>query len=486
MRIQNLSQITNHGNRKGRRIVADILNAGLDAVDPYTNTVKLFSVNGKKALIGNSLFEADNDPDSGVEEVNLDEIGSIYVVGACKGVVRVAQAIEDTFGDFITDGVVIAKYGEECRLKKIRAYFGSHPVPDKGCVEGCKEIVELSRKIKENDLVITISGNGGSSLLTLPVEGITLEDVVEVTRELQIVRGASTADLNAIRNHIDQLKGGKISRLFSKAFEVHLVLTDANHHIFFLEKHDYYGLLEKNVWLHSLTENTTFSDALDVLKKYDMWEICPRSIRDYLLNATPDMETVKYDEFSKYSFRVFGIMPEKENFLQCARRKAEELGIPCYVLATSVFTEASHVAKVYSSIAKNVSDTGSPFVAPVVLLSSGEMLVTVGNSKEIGGRNQEFALASAREITGRRNITIGSVDTDGTDGPGGLNVEGMPKCLGGGIVDGFTFEESLVQNIDIDQALSNHGTSIPLWKLDSGIAISPNISMQDLTCIYIE
>jgi len=486
MRILNYEQLVSHGNKKGREIVASIMEAGLQAADPYHNACKLLRREGDLITIGAALFEAEHDPNAGVEVIDLKNIKHIYVVGAGKGVQRVAKALEEVLGDNLTGGEVVAKHGDDLILNRIHVTFGAHPIPDEGCVEGCKKIIALSQTVTKRDLVFTIIANGGSSLLTLPQEGIGLDDVKYLTKVMQVERGVPTVELNIIRNHIDQLKGGKISRLFSKAQEIHLVVTDANHHVIQDPRHDYFGLLQKNIWLHNLPEGSTFSQAIEVLKKYSAWDVCPKSIRDYLEKATEEDETVKYQEFVKTRFRVFGLMPDSGHFLPAARKKAEELGFHTAVLTQLLQVEAGQYAKVISSIAKNIEQFGEPLQAPVVLFSSSEMLVTVDKHMGVGGRNQEFALAGALEIKGNEHIVIGSADSDGTDGPGGLNLEGAPYCLGGGIVDGTTVQEAALKNIDLQKAIRTHDTSEALWKLNCGMHIEQNISLNDLTVILIQ
>ena len=485
MRILNREALVGHGNVEGRRIVADVMEAGLQAADPWRNAGRLLRREGRLLRVGDPAFEATGDPHAGESIYDLDEVENIYVVGAGKGVQRAALAIEDALGERLTGGCVIAKRGDPVILKHIRVVHGGHPIPDEGCVEGCKAILELAARTTARDLVFTIIGNGGSSLLTMPEEGIALEDVRELTRFMQIERGASTVDLNVIRNHIDQLKGGKIARRFSAAQCVHIVMCDANHHVVQQPRHDYDGLMRHNVWLHNLPEGSTFGEAMEILRRYDAVDHCPPAILDFLRRARPEQETVKYEEFSSYRFRVFGIMPDDEHFIPAVVRRAGELGIPCRVLNRLLHAEASECGKVYGSIARNISDYGEPFPRPMMLVSTGEMLVTVRGEKGVGGRNQEFVLQCALEITGDSRIVVGSADSDGTDGPGGLDLEGAPDCLGGGIVDGYTLAEARKQGVDLLAALRTHDVSRALWRLDCGMHIEQNISLDDLTVLYI-
>ena len=397
---------------------------------------------------------------------------------------RAAKAFEEVLKDRLTGGELICKYGDELILEHIHVTYGAHPVPDDNCVVGSRKILELANGITENDLVITIIANGGSSLLTLPFDDIPLEDVKRIVRVMQIEKGVSTTELNTIRNHIDQLKGGRIARMFSPARMVHIIVADANNHDL-LGLQDYEYLVHKNRWLHNLPEGSIFSDAITVLKHHDAWDICPPSIRQCLIQADPQRETVKYDEYKKMRFRIFGIMPRKYHFLEAAKQKAAEFGYRVGVLSENIQYEASQMGYYAGSIASNIEKSHEPLNPPIALFSTGEMRVTVDQYKGIGGRNQEFALAAATVIKGCSNVVIASVDTDGTDGPGGLRIMGAPKCLAGGIVDGYTADEAEVQGINIQTALKEHNVSEVLWRMGCGISSEQNISLNDLTAILI-
>lgn len=486
MRIKNRNQLIFGKNAHAKRMMLDILDAGLQASDPYQNALKLLHREGNILFVGNPDFEPENDPQSGTERYDLNEFEHIWLVGAGKGVQRVALAFYEILGDRLTGGELIAKYGDELILpSNLHVTLGAHPVPDENCVVGSKQIVELSRRVSEKDLVITVIANGGSALLTLPMDGVPLEDAMRIVQLLQIEKGAKTEDLNKIRNHIDQLKGGRISRLFKKARQLHIEVADVNHYRSELINSDYYDLMTNNMWLHNLPDGTTFSDAVEVLDSYDVWDETPESIRKVLLEADPDKETVKYDEFSQMKFRVFGIMPGKLHYLYAAKKKAEEYGFHTYILSRSMDAEAFALGKAAAGIGMNILYRNEPVSAPAVLLSAGEMRVTVDKFQGVGGRNQEYVLSAACEIGGRDRILIASVDTDGTDGPGGLDIDGAPRCLGGGIVDGESLDLAEKSGVDLKSALIHHATSEALWRIHGGIEIEQNISLNDLSVIMV-
>ena len=481
-RIQNVEMLTSHGNMKGREAVLTILEAGLQATDPYNNTRQLIHLENNKLIIGNKKFEPSGDPQSGDEILDLSRIRHIYVIGAGKGIQRIAKAIEDILGDRLTGGHVIDKKGHPVILSKIGVTLGGHPVPDEDCVKGCRKILEVTNNLNENDLVFTCVSNGVSSLLTMPVPSVSLEDVRKTTYIMQVERGVPDPDLNAIRNHIDMMKGARISRCIQPAKAIHIVAVDSP---------TYDKIMHQNIFLHTLPECTTFQMAVDNLKKWQAWDDVPSSVRNFLTRADPEYETVKAAEFKKMPSRIFGIMPGYQGTIKFlpAMQKAEELGFKPVILAESVkYIEARDAGTYMASVCHAIERIGQPSEPPCALFTSGEVKVTVGAEKGIGGRNQEFALSAAQAITGSENIVIASVDTDGTDGPGiqfNKGPDDLPPCLAGGLVDGETIAEAKKIGINIVEEMKRHNSSSVLWKLKSGIMTTPNISLMDFTVALV-
>jgi glycerate 2-kinase len=480
-RIQNAAALTSHGNVEGRKALVEILEAGLQAADPYYTTLDLLRIEGNRLIAGGKDFEPVGDPQSGEQVIDLSEIDRIYCFGAGKGIQRIAKAIEEVLGDRLTGGHVIAKHGDPIILERIGVTLGAHPVPDEGCVRGCQRIVEMTRGLTERDLVFTMCTNGVSALLTLPAPGVSLEDVRRTTFMMQIERGVPTGDLNPIRNHLDVIKGGRLSRYIQPARAIHIVGWDP---------HTYEQLTRQNVWLHSLPEGSTFETAVRNLKKWDAWDDAPASVRAHLVRADPAHETVKAEEFERARFRIFGVLPECRGRVQAASKKAAELGFEPKVLYNSVAmkAEASQVGMIIATIAAEVATRQHPFVPPVALIGGTEMVVTVGKQAGMGGRNQECALSAAMQIAGYARIVIGSVDTDGTDGPGKQFVDGYEDVpvLNGAIVDGTTVPRAQELGLDVFGELKRHNTSPVLFKLDDGLVASPSVSMNDITVALIQ
>jgi len=478
MRILNSEALVRHGNVEGRRALVQILEAGLQAADPYANARKLIRIEGNRLIVGGRDFEPADDPDTGDAVFELDKIGRIFVIGAGKGMQYAAKAFEDILGDRLAGGHIIAKHGDEHVLTRIGVTYGAHPVPDDGCAEGCRRILEICADLRPDDLVFTVIGNGVSSLLTLPVPGVPMADVSRMTYQMQIERGVPTGDLNTIRNHIDLMKSGRISRHIQPATAIHIICVDPS---------SYDQLMHRNVWLHTLPDCTTFADALKVLDKWDATDVIPESIVTFLRRADPAHETVKADEFAGMRFRIFGIMPNKLGPVPAAKAKAAELGYRPHTLASSLGAEAREAGYTIAAIALTCERQGVPFEPPCALFTSGELLVTVGDEDGIGGRNQEYCLAAALRIAGSKHVLFGAVDTDGTDGPGtqfSQNGVEIP-CLAGAIVDGQTLAEAQAAGIDAYAELRRHNTSPVLWRLGSGVHATHNISVGDLGVVLI-
>lgn len=485
MRIKNKNTITAHGNIKGRKIVAELLDVGLDSLDPYYRVKEFIKIENDKIVINNCGFEMKEDPHSGSLEFDLKDYDRVFLIGAAKGVQRAAVAFEEVLGDILTGGHVIAKHGEEIVCKKIGVTLAGHPVPDECCVEGCKKIEEIANSLTERDLVFTIFGSGCGSLFTYPAGDISIDDISKFTYMMQIEKGVPTSDLNQIRTHIDRFKGGRITRLLSKATMVHIVTADPSKMSTPVLRVSYFDMLKTNTFFPTVATASTYKDCIDIINKWDAWDETPETIKKHLLYGTEETENMSIEEYETYGCRFFGLIFKDSTVYPAVRKKSEELGLNCVMLSEYMEAEAREAGFVDGNMALCCERLGEPFKAPIVLMSSGENVVTVGKETGVGGRNQEYCLASALRISGSDKIVVGAVDTDGTDGPGGFKYPDAPECLSGAIIDGYTVNEAKEKDINLFEALKTHGTSEPLWKLDCGVEAFKGVSALDLRIIYI-
>ena len=474
MIIKNREQLTSHGNVAGREIVLQILSAGFAAADPYDNVRELIRVEGGKLIVGNDEIKPTHMPEllpapaptplpRGPLVFDLSEVGNVYVVGGGKAAQRQAKAIEDSLGDLITEGQVNAKKGDQVYLERIEVTLAGHPIPDEDSVEGSRRILEIERKAKRGDIVFLSESGGASALLTLPAPGLTLQDLQEVNRILYFVCGASMPITNAVRNQLVILRQ-RHARHVGDATLIQIatqeIPTDLRVHV----DEPPQGM-------------DSYRYAISLLKRYGCWETVPQSVRTFLLEANPDYEPLRSEEWydrPRYHFRVMG----PEYMLEAAKRKAEELGLNGVLLVSSLSDiEAQPAGETIAYIAQEIEAYGRPIAPPCVFLCGGELLVTVGEEKGVGGRNQEFVLSTAARIDGSKRIVIASADSDGCDGP---------TDVSGGIVDGYTMERTRQAGIQLAEELRKHNSSPVLKKLDDAILTGvQGTNVRDLRVVYV-
>ena len=495
MRIKNYEDLTSHGNIKGRRMVADIIGAGLDAANPYKNTLNLISIKDNKLVFDCLDMEVAQDPRSGPAVYDLDKVDRIFCFAVGKGILYIVKAVEEVLGERLTGGFAICKHGDDIITTKVKTVTGRHPVPDQAGVDANRQMLEMiaSLKLTENDLCITAMGQGCSALACCPAEGISIADVAAMNQLCLIDYGMPTSACSYLRNQIDLFRGGRVLRAMRPARIVNLIgVWPGENRMLNVRKYDtmYEEWQRGNNWLPNMADCTTTAEAIEIAKSWGVYDKLPKAIQDKLLSNDPGSDTVGYEEYESWDMRIFGVIPHNIDSLSMAVSKAKELGLNAYVLSQSAGSEAAPTGKYVASIAMTQERRAdSTFIKPCAILSCGEMVATINNEKGIGGTNQEYCTAAAIVIDGNKRIVIGAVDTDGTDGPGGnfhpdAWAKGV-KCLTGGIVDGYTAGEARDKGVDLFAAVKTHGTSTALWELDSGIVAVQDISLGDLHCVLI-
>ncbi len=464
MIIKNRDEIASHGDSRGRGIVADILEAGLAAVDPYPNTRRLVRIEDGKLMIG-GCPEMDLSG-YGDEIIDLSRAGDIYVIGAGKTVQRQAKALEDLLGDRLTAGAVTIKRGEEVFLKKIEVTEGAHPVPDEKSVDGTRKIVEIAHRAKEGDLVFALFSSGSSSLFALPAEGYSLEEMRAVYK-LAIQYGDQSIIWRVMR-YFSAVNSGRIVMMIHPARAVNLLMSIKGYE-------PWHGRIpEGGDWIPSWPPGPQrISDSAEEMKTEPWWEELPLSMRAALESHDPKCEVPSLEDFRRAKSSHWQPV-DNRRMLEAAKAKAEECGFHGVILGNWMMVQSSDTAEIMIGIARDCLRYGTPFKPPVALISGGEMTVPVGTATGIGGRNQEFVLSAAMKISGMsgKGIVVGSVDSDGTDGPGTQLVSGgnsVLRTLAGGVVDGKTLADALALGIDLGMELKNHNSTPVLTRLKSGI-----------------
>ena len=254
--------------------VAKILAASINSVNPNTATRKFVSRNAGICTVESKIY-------------NLDNYTNIYVVGAGKAGAPMSRAISDILGKYLAEGIVIVKEGHLGEINpdnnwKIKLLEASHPLPDERSVNGTKKIINLLRSAGENDLVFCLISGGGSSLLTAPVEDIQLSDLQDMMK-LLLASGANINEINSLRKHLDAVKGGRLTEIASPATVISLILSDV--------LGDPLDIIASGP---TVPDTSTFNNAYSVLEKYNLKELIPTRIINYLehgvsgdLNDTP-------------------------------------------------------------------------------------------------------------------------------------------------------------------------------------------------------
>ncbi len=331
--------------------------------------------------------------------------GRVLVIGAGKASAVMARALEELLGDRISGGLVCVKDGHGVPLQRVAVAEASHPVPDARGVDAARRVLELVRGSGEQDLILCVLSGGGSALLTLPAEGLTLEDLQGVT-DLLLASGATIGEINTLRKHLSQVKGGRLAAAAHPARVVNLVLSDVIG--------DRLDVIASGPFA---ADPTTFAEARGVLERYGLWTRVPEAVRRILEEGQAGRvpETPKPGD-PRLERVVQVVVASNRVSLGAAAEQARRMGYRTVVLTSRIQGEAREVARVLAAIAQEIRESGQPLAAPACVLAGGETTVTLRGGGR-GGRNQELALALALELEGWEGIVGLSGGTDGTDGP---------------------------------------------------------------------
>ena len=399
---------------KLRRDALVIFDAGLKAADPDAVIRRRICRHGELLDVAGHGYD-------------LSQYRNIYVVGAGKASARMAQAVEALLENRIAGSAVLVKYGYKVPTKKVKILEAGHPVPDYAGLEATADVIGLVKGADKNDLIVCLISGGGSALLSCPREGVSLKDKQQITDWL-LKSGARIEEINAVRKHISQVKGGGLARSAYPATVVSLIMSDVVD-----------DPIETIASGPTAPDPSTFSDCARILEQYELWERIPHGAREVLENGIRGelAETPKQDDaiFLKVTNVVLG---NNRLAMLGARQRARELGYHSSILSGSIEGEARDAAVFHIAVAKEILASGEPIARPACLVSGGETTVTVRGEGR-GGRNQEFALAAALAIDGSEGIVVLSGGTDGTDGP---------TDAAGGVVDGKTMQRARDKGLD--------------------------------------
>jgi hydroxypyruvate reductase len=336
--------------------------------------------------------------------------GRTLVIGAGKAAGSMAHAVEALWpANADLSGMVVTRYGHiperpDGLPQRIDIVEAAHPVPDAAGMAAAQRLMGLCQDLTENDLVLCLISGGGSSLLTLPAEGLTLADKQRINKAL-LECGADISEMNCVRKHLSRIKGGRLAAACAPARVVTLLISDVPGN-------------DASVIASGPTvpDATTCADALAILSRYGI--------------EVPDGVLMQLDDGSLETFKasdpVFGgnqvhLIATPQQSLEAAAAAARSAGINAYILSDEIEGESREVGKVHGALARAVAIHGQPFQKPCVILSGGETTVTVrpqagGVQRGRGGRAGEFCMGLAHALQGQAGVYALAADTDGIDG----------------------------------------------------------------------
>ncbi len=323
--------------------------------------------------------------------------GRTIVIGAGKGAAAMAKTVEQHWpGDL--SGLVVTRYGHGADCQRIEVVEASHPVPDEAGRQAAARMLAMVNGLTKDDLVLCLISGGGSALLALPAEGITLEQKQAINKAL-LKSGANIFEMNCVRKHLSAIKGGRLALACAPARVVTLMISDI--------PGDDPGIIASGP---TFPDATTCAEALAVLRKYKI-EV-PPSVQAHLasgIGETPKPGDARLKENEHH------VIATAQQALQAAAAAARAAGITPYILSDDMEGEARDIGLAHAAIAWQIAQYDQPFKKPCVLISGGETTVTVRGTGR-GGRNVEFLLSLATALNGAPGMHAIACDTDGIDG----------------------------------------------------------------------
>jgi hydroxypyruvate reductase len=384
--------------------------------------------------------------------------GRTIVVGAGKASAAMARAVEDHWTGRL-EGLVVTRYGYAVPCEHIEIVEAAHPVPDENGLAAATRMLELVSDLTADDLVICLISGGGSALLPLPAEGLTLQDKQEINQAL-LASGATISEMNCVRRHLSAIKGGRLAAACHPARVVNLIISDV--------PADAASDIASGP---TVPDTTTCADALAVLRRY---EICASPAAIALLE-NGSTETLKPDDPHLPCIKTH-LIATPQLALEAAASQSRAAGIDVHILSDAIEGEARDVGAVMAGIARQVSRRGQPFQAPCILLSGGETTVTIRGDGR-GGRNVEFLLSLGVALNGEPGVFAIAGDTDGVDGQ---------EEIAGALLRPDTLKRARERGIRPAERLENNDAHGFFQALGDSVITGPTLTnVNDFRAIFI-
>jgi glycerate 2-kinase len=415
-----------------RKTALEIFLAGVESVKPDHLIRNTITYTNDQLKIKDLIFD-------------LSEIRNIYVIGAGKASAMMASELESVLGSGITAGHIITKYKHAVPLQTIEVSEAGHPVPDENGLKSTQKLISIAQKAGSDDLVICLLSGGGSSLLTDLPENCTLDEL-SALNNLLLKSGADIQEINCVRKHLSKIKGGQLVKIAAPAKIISFILSDVIG--------DPIDVIASGP---TAVDESTFNDALNILKKYRLTSEAAPSILRVLEDGSQGKrpETLKSADVCENQFSNI-ILGNNELALQASKSMAQKMGFLTAIETNVLSGNAEDIAGFIVEKAVKAKK-GSK----ICWLYGGEPTVKISGNG-LGGRNQHLALICAKLLQNEPGITILSGGTDGTDGP---------TDAAGAIVDSATSENAKRLNLDMDHFL-HHFDSYHFFEKEGGLIIT--------------
>lgn len=431
------STFTHHPH--GQKITS-ILAAAIEAVDPGTAIKRFVKRDQNQLFVGDEIYA-------------LDSFHHVYLLAFGKAALPMSSALVEILGDHLSAGWVVPKYVDGEHDPRLIIQPGSHPIPDENSLNAGDLLLSAAVSFTENDLAFCLISGGGSALVTAPYDGISLDDMRELTRQL-LACGARIDEINTLRRHLDRIKGGGLAKKISPAKCVSLILSDVVK-----------SPLEAIASGATAPDPSTIDDVFRIIEKYDLKDKLPASIHSHLQKQ---LETPKPGDpiFNNVDNIIVG---SNELAAQAAKQTAEKYGFKTFDLGNAWQGEAREISEILvTKLLKND-------VHPACMIAGGETTVTLkGDGK--GGRNLELALAAVPLLSDQEDVMLVTLATDGEDGP---------TDAAGAVVTGESLERAKSLGLDPQSYLNNNDSYHFFEKL--GDLLKPGstgTNVNDLTFLF--
>jgi hydroxypyruvate reductase len=367
--------------------------------------------------------------------------GRTLVLGAGKAGGAMAQAVEALWPqDAPLSGLVVTRYGHTPPRpaglpERIEVVEAAHPVPDAAGLQAAERILELTKGLTADDLVLCLISGGGSSLLTLPADGISLQVKQDINRQL-LASGANISEMNCLRKHLSRIKGGRLAAACAPARVVTLTISDV--------PGDDPSIIASGP---TVPDASTCADALAILQRYAI-AVPPEVLQSLQSDA---WETPKPGS-PVFAGHVVNMIATPQQSLEAAAEAARAEGLHAYILSDEIEGESREVGKVHAALARAAAKGQGPFIKPCVILSGGETTVTIkpqpaGSPRGRGGRAGEFCMGLAQALQGQPGVWALAADTDGIDGiEDNAGAQLSPDTLARALALGHKVDEHLQRN----------------------------------------